>query len=113
MTKSQQKTLEKLKAAIFHHDGFGDIGRGHEYEFKAWKVTESTSSSKLVFVLSVVGRKGDEGSMAAFFGRTRRHISIGPRGGITLLNPKGVSKDLYKHKTRPQGFWAAIHEVTE
>ena len=44
-------------------------------------------STALIFLSSVVGLRGDEGSMAEIFARTKRLIAIGKRGGCRLLNP--------------------------
>ncbi len=82
MEKRQQETIEYLRREILLHDG---LGKAHVagYEYKEFEVRESESG--LVFVSTVVGRKGDEGTLATLV-RTRRHIAIGPKGGMQLLN---------------------------
>lgn len=78
MTAAQQRRVEWLRDEIIRHDG-----NGERYEYKLFDVEER---APLVFVLSEVGLKGDENTMASVFCRTRRHVAIGRCGGMRLLN---------------------------
>jgi len=42
----------------------------------------------LVFLLVVTGLIGSDGTMAEVFTWDRRHIAIGPRGGLHLMNAR-------------------------
>ena len=57
------------------------------------------------YLLVVLGMVGDEGTMASVFCRNRRHIAIGPRGGLTLFNAK--------NKSEAKGWTSAIYSLTE
>lgn len=67
-----------------------------EYEIKRLEISHAESTA-LTFVTIEAGLVGDEGTLAGVFCRDRRHISIGRRGGVTLLNPK-------RGKRGPRGF---------
>lgn len=84
MTEKQAKTVEWLRKEIIRHDGYGK--HADKYEYKTFEVEEIGYG--IVTVYSVVGLKGDEGTMAAILCRTTRHIAIGPRGGMKLLNSR-------------------------
>jgi len=80
MTERQKHKVEWLRDRVLEHDGHGD-----GYEYKKFELHGFTDSS-LVWVISEVGKEGDEDTMASVFCRTMRHIMIGPRGGMTLVN---------------------------
>jgi len=80
-TQAQEKALEWLKREIMKHDSHNNPER---CEFKKWEVT-LTDYGK-VYLVSEVGGKDDEGTMAAVFARSYRLIWIGPRGGLKLVN---------------------------
>lgn len=87
MTHKQEQAIKWLREEIFvndsnHHDG---------YEYKQFDVTELDWGNKIQ-VISDVGLVGDENTLACIFARTRRHILIGPRGGLVLLNTARYSK---------------------
>jgi hypothetical protein len=88
MNSKQHKILEMFKRDILEHDGNGPRFMDR-YEFKRWEVTESPDYG-LVFLISDVGMKGDEGTLAEVFARSHRHIVIGPRGGVESLAGKKV-----------------------
>ena len=79
-------------------------------ELKNWKVEVEDwgygSSPRIqVFVTVEYGYAGDERTLGCVYSRDRRYISIGPKGGCTLLNAL--------RKKDKNGFWNAIHGVTE
>ena len=82
ITPSQERALEYLTIQILRHDSCGSPDR---HEFKEWEVTQ-LRGSRTLHLSTVVGSKTDEGTMAQVFCRTRRHIAIGRRGGLHLLN---------------------------
>lgn len=77
MTPSQAREFERAKAWIFKTDS---LDRPEQYEFK--KLTTTTLDGGTVQVFTEVGRKGDEGTMAAIFARTRRIFLISSHGGL-------------------------------
>jgi len=79
MNAAQKRKLEWLKKEILLHDGNHREG----YEYKRWEVSDE---GPFVALLSEVGMVGDEETMASVLCRTRRHIFIGPRGGLKLVN---------------------------
>ena len=92
-TKAQLAQVEWLREQVLLHDGYGYSA---EHEYKSFEVEERGFEGyhgykPFVTVSTEVGRKGDEGTMAEIFARTRRLISIGPRGGMHLLNTKGAT----------------------
>lgn len=109
MTKAQERAIERLIHAIRKADG----ADRDDYEFKEIEVSqfkldqEDCYGHPLVFLYTVVGRVGDEGSMAEAFARYRRNIAIGPRAGLQLLNP-------YKRtKKGVRGFHKVVNGMTE
>lgn len=99
MTPKQERAIEQLKVDIFandsnHHDG---------YEFKKFDV-EELDWGNMVSLITEVGLVNDAGTLASIFARTRRHILIGPRGGLTLLNSgKFVRGKIVPAKTETRG----------
>lgn len=69
--------VERIKKYIAERDLYRNDPR---YEIKEFEVTETDYGT--VIVCSVTGVKGDEGTMAEVFCRVKRHIFIGPRGGL-------------------------------
>jgi len=107
MTTTQEKRIEELRQAILLSDGLGEAHvDGHEY--KRFEVTDHECG--LVFVLAEVGRKDDEGTMASIYARTRRHICIGRRGGLKLLNARKGERG---GRREPCGFWKVVHSRTD
>lgn len=110
ITGRQAAAVRHLREAVFNHDSYG---RPDDYEFKEFRVEvsrvvmfrhdEPGNESKRpgawsLSVSTCVGRKGDEGTMAEVFGRERRLIFVGRRGGL--------SNHLAKDKKRSRGWWA-------
>jgi len=81
MTKSQAEMLEYLKTAILKHDG---LNRPDEYCYGCFEVKEH---KYFVSLVTVVGRKDWSEYTMTIFG-VRRHIIIGKRGGMKLMNAK-------------------------
>jgi len=90
MNTRQAETLEWLRKEILRHDGLQDVTDNYEYKF--WEISYGDHvdrrGHRLVFLVSEVGRKNDEGTMAEIYARRHRHICIGAKGGVTLLNAK-------------------------
>jgi len=102
MTAKQRRVVEKLRYDILHHDGLGaQFVENHEYKRFDVEVKHGQ-----VYLLTEVGRKNDEGTAAAILCRTRRHIAIGPRGALKLLNPKREG-----HKPL-RGWFEVVHAQT-
>lgn len=103
-TFAQMIVIERLRKAILEYDGLG-LEHAHKYEFKLFEVTCFADAEKpcLLFLHTVVDRKEIPRSIHA----VRRIISIGPRGGLQLLN------SARKGKFYTIGFWAAVHARTE
>ncbi len=88
MSSAQEKMVAFAKEQIFKNDSMG-YPKKHEYKQFEVKLLDWGSVS----ILTEVGSKTDEGTMAAIFCRTRRHIFIGRKGGLTLCNPARFVKD--------------------
>lgn len=90
LTQAQQKALHWLKRELMYHQAGGRIGTQDRYEFKQWDVTVLPTGT--AFLVSEIGLKGDEGTAASIFCRDHRHIAIGPRGGMRLVNARHPSR---------------------
>ena len=107
MTDKQREMVDWLREQILFHDGLRNTD---EHEYKSFDI--NTEYSSFVAVSTVVGQKGDEGTMASVFCRTRRNITVGPRGGMTLLNTARYDKKTKKmirvktHATGRSVAWA-------
>jgi hypothetical protein len=55
-----------------------------DWEVKRSRITHFCGTT--TYMTIEVGLVGDEGTYAEFFGRDYRHIKIGKRGGVELLN---------------------------
>lgn len=97
LTRQQEKTLEWLKREILANDGLQSVSNA--YEYKQFEV--KPVHRQVVCLITEVGRKNDEGTAAQLFGRTRRQIFIGPRGGCKLVN--AVSDNGKLLRTYPTG----------
>jgi len=87
MTEKQARVVKMLRRRVIQMDGHGD-----KYEYKRFDVKEMDCD--LVSVVSEVGLIGDEGTAASILCRTHRHILVGKRGGLTLVNAaRFVKKD--------------------
>ena len=103
MTKSQERTLERVKNAIpknfFHTDN---------YEIKDFRVEEF---EHFVSVYASIGLKDDEGTMAAIYCRETIHIFIGKRGGITYpMWNKKKKKQYTKTLKYPELLYTVFYE---
>lgn len=98
MNAKQEKIIADLVECIKRDQ---KVGQGR-YEVKQQEVT--TSDSGIAFLIIETGMVEDEGTMAAIFARSRRHIAVTPRGGIQLLNAK--------RERSSRGFRNAIHSLT-
>ncbi len=88
MNAKQVAAIVWLNQEILRHDGLQSVS--DDYEYKMFEVHDTDPAypcSKLVFLRTEVGRMNDENT-AAWLVRTHRHIAIGPRGGVTLLNSR-------------------------
>lgn len=96
MTSKQEKMVNQIKADIIRYD-FTDSHKkdftleSSRYEFKEFEVKDHGCG--YISLYSVVGLKGDQGTMAACICRTYRQIFIGKRGGVhTYDNQKKGGK---------------------
>jgi len=83
MTRSQERALKKLEM-LTRKDFLPNE------EMKTWEVKDIGTGT-----LSVVieyGLVNDEGTLAEIFARSRCHIFIGSRGGVSYYNNKGTRK---------------------
>ena len=83
VTAAQAAIAEKLVLSLFpqmtEHDD--------SYEIK--EVSWSLISDKVMSLTVEVGLVGDEGTMASIFGRSRKHVFIGPRDGTSTYTRAG------------------------
>lgn len=94
ITTAQMKAVEFLHAKIMAYQGFVNAAGEQTREYKQFTVC---LIGKSIEVLAEVGGRGDEGTMAEVFGRDRRQIFIGPRGGMKLANPARFYKNKAGH----------------
>lgn len=108
MSPAQQKMVAFAKERIFENDS---NGCPEKYEYKRFEVKLLEWGA--VQILSEVGSKTDEGTMAAILCRTRRQIFIGRKGGLKLLNParfikkNGETRRVYQkgYIAGPRALW--------
>lgn len=93
MTKSQEQALNTIKKLTEKHMK----GCYNNAEFKMWEVHEN---EYFVSVVLEVGEIGDEGTMAAIFGRDHAQLFIGKRGKITYPVSKTFKNGKTKHYTK-------------
>ena len=77
--------IERLKEDILSQDGLNS----KKYEYKTFET--SPAYKGMIFLYTVVGRKNDQGTMAAVLCRSYRHIVVGKRGKVQSLRGKKVS----------------------
>lgn len=88
MSSAQERMVEFAREQILANDSNG-YPENHEYKRFDVELLEWGSVS----ILTEVGSKTDAGTMAAIVCRTRRHIFIGRKGGLTLCNPARFVND--------------------
>lgn len=99
VTDRQVDMARKLVQRIFKHDSYGNPFR---YEFK--KLELKASDHGALYLVTEVGGRRDEGTVASILCRNRRHIAIGKRGGVTLINAK--------EKRHTHGLFHAVNSLT-
>lgn len=87
ISRAQEEAIELIREVVLENDGL----HSEDYEFKKFEVQLLDWGS--VQVLTEVGSKTDEGTLAAILCRTKRQIFIRRRGGLTLLNPAKFVKN--------------------
>ena len=87
MTKAQERMIEKIR-----RDALAWAGEGGE--IKRFDVEEI--SDKTVSVWAIVGRKNDEGTMAAVLCRDSVLVFIGPRGAARCPVNTSRAKGKYR-----------------
>lgn len=98
MTRTQEIAVQKIKKYIEKNDMYRN---NPDYEFKEFKVEVTNYGTVVIY--SVTGRKNDEGTMAESFGRNKRHIFIGKRGGL-----RSFKYDSDKKKTVELKGWSDV-----
>lgn len=88
MSLAQEEMISFIKETVLDNDSHG---YKHTHEYKKFEVKLLEWGT--VQVLTEVGGKNDEGTMAAIFCRVRRQIFVGRKGGLTLCNPARFVKD--------------------
>ncbi len=111
MSPAQEKMVAFARKQIFENDSNG-YPETHEYKRFEVELLEWGAVS----ILTEIGSMTDEGTWASIFCRTRRHIFIGRRGGLTLCNPARFVKDAEGNTKRipktgyvkgPKALWVA------
>lgn len=85
MTNAQKRAVERIRRDHIRQAA----GYGEDAEYKKFRVEDCGA---FVSVVSEVGGKNDEGTLAACICRDHRHIFIGRHGALTLVNAKGGKK---------------------
>ena len=94
LSSAQRRVLHAIWSKIPYFDFYGGP---EEYEVKKFEVSQPGASDfddlrrsrggrvscKPIFVYIVTGMRNDDGTMASVFCRKKRHLCIGPRGGIS------------------------------
>jgi len=90
MTKSQEKTIERIKESIKKHLFYGD-----NFEIKKFEVKETDFGK--VSLYFETGMIGDEGTYGEIYGRDRAFLFIGEKGQVYYFNRKGTKKVLRRY----------------
>jgi len=77
MTKWQEIEIKRILKWVEEHDLYKN---DPDHEIKIFETQETDYGTVIVYIES--GLKNDAGTMAAVLCRTRRHIFIGPKGGL-------------------------------
>jgi len=115
LTPAQEIVINRLKRDLLKEYSYGNI---EDHEYKQWEITPSSvASSKHVFLFAEIGKKNDEHTMASIFCREKRHICVGPNGGVSLLNAGRFVKDKegnlkrVPRKSNTDGYWNCVHSL--
>lgn len=81
MNAKQQKTIDYIKQRVMRDDVVTD-----RREMKRFEIEEH---ERFISVVTEVGLKNDEGTIAQLH-RRRRHLFVGVRGGISAYNKNSV-----------------------
>jgi hypothetical protein len=103
VTPEQRRQLQWLRENHIRHASHctqRELDQSHEY--KTWQVTE-LGVGGIIVLLTEVGLVGDEGTIAGILYRDRRQISIGPKGGMRLMNAAGKRTGGLSRKNQPHG----------
>lgn len=103
LTHKQVRQLAWLKTELLARSGSPD-----RHEYKIWQV-QPLGIGGIIVLLAEVGMIDDAGAIAAIFARDRRQISIGPNGGMRLLNTANGHKQragYHKLARGPSVVWA-------
>lgn len=82
LNMAQVQEMRRLVARIAEYHSYGDAAN---YEFKRIEVAVRHGS---VYLVTEHGMKNDEGTMASVLCRDYRHVAVGERGQLRLLNAK-------------------------
>lgn len=99
LNPSQVRTLAAIWREAWQNASGHDLkGGGERYEVKRWELKQL--SERVMSVIIEIGLKDDEGTYAEIFSRTRAHVFVGPRGGVTWLRRGGAwaggKRDLWR-----------------
>lgn len=106
MTKAQVAAVEWLQTEIFNHDCYG---RPEKYEYKRFDL-DFDPTTGLAFLVTEVGEINDENTVLSVLGRNHRHIVIGRKGGLELLNTGRYDKQ--EQRIKPTTVRARGRRVT-
>jgi len=116
LTARQIKAIANVKVEVEHDiaeqnrriASMDNLENHKGYEVKRWAVTEPGEGdypSPIAFIIVETGMINDEGTLAALYCRTSRHIAVRAGGGLQLLNAE--------NKRNSRGLWNVCHRVAK
>ena len=115
MTKTQLRLVKMFAERLPTCDISVYYERGEESRFEVKKFEVEVKYGGSVFILSEVGKKGDEGTYGEIYGRYRRHVFVGPKGACKLLNPRRAFEyqgKKYPAETKVHGWRNCLRTLT-
>lgn len=95
------------RLARFKRDALAKAARTSPRDVEVKQEETKHLGGRTYYVLEV-GMVADDGTYAAIFCRDYRHLVVGPRGGVTLLNAKRRKDTRFNPSTCPKGWWNAL-----
>lgn len=103
LNSKQQAAADRIRERIL------DARYGHtkdSYEIKRFEIHQR-ADLQMAFLVVETGLKNDEGTAASILCRDYRHILLGVKGGVELLNPKR------KGRTINRGMLNVLHNLVK
>jgi hypothetical protein len=105
LTRLQERTVAYLLSEGWRNAAGHGLERADAYEVKELRVEHG--SRRDVWVTLVMGRKGDEGTLASLLCRARAHVRVGPHGGALWYRRTKSGKSVREGSRRD--LWRAFY----